>query len=108
MKIEEAAAQLESLGNPVRLRIYRALVRAGNNGMPVGRLQTKIDIPASTLSHHLRSLLDAQLITQERQATSLICRASYPSMNALIGYLSDECCADEAQSACASDTEAAA
>jgi DNA-binding transcriptional ArsR family regulator len=49
---------------------------------------------ASTLSHHIKRLVDTGLVTQERQATSLICRAHYPAMNALIGYLSDECCAD--------------
>ena len=94
MKIEEASLQLEALGNPTRLAIYRILVRAGNNGLPVGRIQETLDIPASTLSHHCKRLIETRLITQERQATSLICRANYPVMNALIGYLVDECCAD--------------
>ena len=52
------------------------------------------EIAASTLSHHLKRLIDAGLVTQERQATTLICRAHYPAMNALIGFLADECCAD--------------
>jgi ArsR family transcriptional regulator, arsenate/arsenite/antimonite-responsive transcriptional repressor len=94
MKLEEAAVQLEALGNPTRLNIYRILVRAGDDGMPVGRVQERLDIPASTLSHHCKRLIDVGLVTQERQATTLICRAHYPSMNALIGYLADECCAD--------------
>jgi ArsR family transcriptional regulator, arsenate/arsenite/antimonite-responsive transcriptional repressor len=94
MKLEKAAAQLEALGNPTRLNIYRILVRAGDAGLPVGRIQTKLDIPASTLSHHCKRLIDVGLVTQERQATTLICRAQYPAMNALIGYLADECCAD--------------
>ena len=94
MIIEKAASQLEALGNTTRLRIYRALVRAGEQGMPVGRLQEKLDIAASTLSHHLKRLVDTGLVIQERQATTLICTANYRDMQALIGYLVDECCAD--------------
>lgn len=94
MKVEEAAAQLEALGNPTRLQLYRTLVRAGGDGLPVGGLQEKLGIAASTLSHHLRRLIDTGLVTQERQATTLICRAVYPSMLALVRYLVDECCAD--------------
>ena len=96
MKLEKAAAQLEALGNPTRLNIYRILVRAGEPGLPVGRIQEKLDIPASTLSHHCKRLIDTGLVSQERQATTLICRAHFPAMNALIGYLADECCADMA------------
>jgi DNA-binding transcriptional ArsR family regulator len=94
MKVEKAAAQLEALGNPTRLELYRLLVRAGGDGLAVGRLQAALDIPSSTLSHHLRRLVDRGLVTQERQATTLICRADYRTMNALIGFLADECCAD--------------
>jgi ArsR family transcriptional regulator, arsenate/arsenite/antimonite-responsive transcriptional repressor len=94
MKLEKAAKQLEALGNPTRLQAYRMLVRAGDEGLPVGRLQERLGIAASTLSHHLHRLILTGLVTQERQATTLICRASYPAMNGLIGYLSDECCAD--------------
>jgi DNA-binding transcriptional ArsR family regulator len=94
MKLEKAAAQLEALGNPTRLQLYRILVRAGDDGLAVGSIQEKLDVPASTLSHHLKRLVDTGLVTQERQATTLICRANYPGMNALIGYLADECCAD--------------
>lgn len=94
MKLEKAAAQLEALGNPTRLNMYRILVRAGMDGLPVGSIQSKLNIPASTLSHHCKRLVDVGLVTQERQATTLICRAQYPAMDALIGYLADECCAD--------------
>lgn len=94
MNIEIAARQLEALGNATRLGLYRTLVRAGEAGLSVGSLQEKHGIPASTLSHHLRRLIDTGLVTQERQATTLICRAHYPGMNALVGFLVDECCAD--------------
>jgi DNA-binding transcriptional ArsR family regulator len=94
MKLEKAAKQLEALGNPTRLKVYRTLVRAGDNGMPVGRLQDKVGIAASTLSHHLHRLILTGLVTQERQATTLICRANYETMHGLLGFLADECCAD--------------
>lgn len=96
MKLEKAASQLEALGNPTRLQLYRTLVRAGSGGMPVGRVQERLGIAASTLSHHIKRLVDTGLVTQERQATTLICRAHYPSMDALLGYLADECCAEGA------------
>jgi ArsR family transcriptional regulator, arsenate/arsenite/antimonite-responsive transcriptional repressor len=94
MKIEDAAARLEALGNPTRLQIYRALVRAGHSGMPVGKLQSKLDLPASTLSHHLKSLLAAGLISQERQSTTLICRTNYDLMRGLLDFMVSECCAE--------------
>ena len=94
MELEEAAAQLEALGNPTRLKVYRALVRAGDDGMPVGRLQARIGIAASTLSHHLHKLILVGLATQERQVTTLICRANYPVMRGLLGFLVEECCVE--------------
>lgn len=97
MKLEIAASQLEALGNPTRLEIYRKLVRAGQGGTAVGRLQDRMNMPASTLSHHLKKLVETGLVTQERNGTTLICRANYSGMNALIGFLSDECCLDAAE-----------
>jgi DNA-binding transcriptional ArsR family regulator len=94
MNVEQAAQQLEALGNPTRLKVYRTLVRAGPNGLPVSRVQEKLKIPASTLSHHLHRLILTGLVTQERQATTLICRANYPAMDALLGFMTKECCAD--------------
>ena len=94
MKVEKAAKQLEALGNPTRLQVYRTLVRAGDAGLPVGRLQEKLGIAASTLSHHLHRLILTGLVTQERRVTTLICRANYHAMNDLVGFLVDECCVD--------------
>jgi ArsR family transcriptional regulator, arsenate/arsenite/antimonite-responsive transcriptional repressor len=94
MKIEDAASRLEALGNPTRLRIYRTLVKAGDPGLSVGKLQTRLNVPASTLSHHLKTLLIVALITQERDATTLICRANYGVMRGLVGFLVDECCTE--------------
>jgi len=94
MKIDDAAARLEALGNPTRLRIYRTLVRAGAPGLAVGKLQSRLSIPASTLSHHLKSLIIVGLITQERDATTLICRANYSVMRGLVDFLVSECCTE--------------
>ena len=94
MKLDHAAKQLEALGNPTRLQVYRTLVRAGEPGLPVKRLQQKIGIAASTLSHHLHKLILTGLVTQERQSTTLICRANYQAMDSLLSFLADECCAD--------------
>jgi DNA-binding transcriptional ArsR family regulator len=95
MKIDEAAARLEALGNVTRLKIYRTLVRAGEPGLPVGKLQARLGVPASTLSHHLKTLIMVGLITQERDSTTLICRAAYPAMRGLVDFLVAECCADQ-------------
>ncbi|MGX9426232.1 MULTISPECIES: ArsR/SmtB family transcription factor [Bradyrhizobium] len=97
MKLDEAAARLEALGNPTRLKIYRALVRAGRAGMPVGRLQERLKIPASTLSHHIKALVSVGLISQVREGTTLACHAEYDTMQGLVDFLVAECCIDETQ-----------
>ncbi len=94
MKIDEAAERLEALGNPTRLKIYRMLVRAGDPGLPVGKLQSRLSIPGSTLSHHLKTLIIVGLVSQERDATTLICRANYPVMRGLVEFLVAECCTE--------------
>ena len=94
MKLDDAAAQLEALGNPTRLKIYRALVRAGHPGLAVGRLQDKLKIAPSTLSHHIKALVVAGLVTQKRESTTLVCHANYDTMHGLVNFLVAECCAD--------------
>ena len=94
MKIDEAAARLEALGNPTRLKIYRMLVRAGDSGLAVGKLQSRLSIPGSTLSHHLKTLIIVGLVSQEREATTLICRANYTVMRGLVEFLVAECCTE--------------
>ncbi len=94
MKLDDASAHLEALGNPTRLKIYRALVRAGDVGMPVGRLQGKLKIAPSTLSHHIKTLVVVGLISQVREATTLVCHANYKVMQELVDFLVAECCAD--------------
>jgi ArsR family transcriptional regulator len=108
MKIDDAARRLEALGNPTRLRIYRTLVRAGDPGLAVGKLQSRLSIPASTLSHHLKTLIIVGLVTQERDATTLICRANYPVMRGLVDFLVAECCTEAACGSIQKQTDAAA
>jgi DNA-binding transcriptional ArsR family regulator len=107
MKIDEAASRLEALGNPTRLKIYRALVRAGEAGMPVGKLQDRLKIAPSTLSHHIKSLVVVGLISQVREATTLICHANYDTMRGLVDFLVAECCADAQEVACRETKSAA-
>lgn len=94
MKLDDAAARLEALGNPTRLKIFRALVRAGAEGMAVGKLQDRLDIAASTLSHHLKSLITVGLVSQAREGTTLICHANYELMRDLVDYMVEQCCAE--------------
>jgi DNA-binding transcriptional ArsR family regulator len=94
MELEKTALRLEALGNPTRLGIYQLLVRAGQDGLPVGEIQQRTEVARSTLSHHLHRLIAVELVTQERQATTLICRANYAVMNETLGFLVAECCAD--------------
>lgn len=95
MKIDDVAAQIEALGNPTRLKLYRTLVMEGRDGIPVGQLQRRLGTAASTLSHHLQKMIQVGLVTQERQATTLICRANYEKMGGLAAYLTEECCAEQ-------------
>jgi ArsR family transcriptional regulator len=84
MDIELAARRLDALGNPTRLMIFRALVRAGRSGLPVRQLQAQVGVAAaSTLSHHLQRLVAAGLVAQERQSTTLICRAEPAALREL-------------------------
>ena len=90
---DEAAACFAQLGHPARLCAVRLLVQAGPEGLPVGTLQQEIGIPASTLSHHLRHLVSAGIITQSREGRVLRCQLVYRRVSALIDYLSSDCCA---------------
>ena len=94
MKLDDAAAHLEALGNPTRLKIYRTLIRAGGAGMPVGRLQDRLKVAPSTLSHHIKTLMVVGLISQVRDATTLVCHANYDVMRGLLEFLVAECCSE--------------
>jgi len=89
----QAATAFKELGHPTRLSIFTLLVKAGYTGLPVGQLQEQLQVPSSTLSHHIAKLASAGLVKQERQGRVLNCIAQYPCLNALIGFLQNECCA---------------
>jgi DNA-binding transcriptional ArsR family regulator len=90
--LEQAAERLKALGHPVRLSILRCVVQGPMAGTPAGELQTRLDIPASTLSHHLATLADAGLVLVAREGTTLRYRADYPVLRALTEYLWQDCC----------------
>ena len=92
MDTNQAASCMEALSNTTRLNIYRYLVQAGNSGSSVGEIQKKLEIPNSTLSHHIARLVRSNLVIQERQSRTLLCRANYELMDALLGFLSENCC----------------
>lgn len=98
MTLERIADRLEALGNATRLDIYRLLVRAGEGGLAVGEVQQRTEVPRSTLSHHLHRLIAVGLVTQERNGTTLICRADFRTMRETLGFLVAECCADANES----------
>ncbi|ANF08146.1 TPA: helix-turn-helix transcriptional regulator [Klebsiella pneumoniae subsp. pneumoniae] len=92
MELNVAATMLKELGHATRLCIYKSLIKAGPQGIPVGELQKQLVIPASTLSHHLSSLISVSLVRQERQGRTLYCHACYENLETLIVFLTEECC----------------
>lgn len=83
---------LAALAQPVRLQVFRALVVTGDAGLTPGTMAEGLDIPANTLSFHLKELVNAGLVTQERASRNLIYRAAYGRMSDVITYLTDNCC----------------
>lgn len=96
MKLEDAANILAKIGNPTRLKIVRLLVRSGDEGLAVGQIQKQLNIPGSTLTHHIAHLKSAGVIQQQRQQATLICTMKYELLSDLVDYLTAECCIDEA------------
>jgi DNA-binding transcriptional ArsR family regulator len=92
MESDQVVKSLAALAHPVRLNIFRALVVAGQQGMTPGVMQEGLGVPATTLSFHLKELTFAGLVTHERSSRNLVYRAAYDNMNALLSYLTDNCC----------------
>ena len=88
----DTARLLAALGHDTRLAIYRLLVRAGTDGLNVGEIGTHLDVPASTLAHHIGTLVDAGLVIQERRGREVVNRADYEAMNRTVSFLTSECC----------------
>ena len=96
-----AVASLAALAQGMRLRVFRALVGAGPNGLTPGALCATLGVPASTLSFHLKELTHAGLVTQERDGRHLIYRPALEQMNGLLAYLTAHCCQGSESAVCA-------
>ena len=113
MEEKDAIAALAALAQAMRLRVFRALVGAEPGGLTPSALCATLDVPASTLSFHLKELTHAALVTQQRDGRHLIYRADLARMGDLLGYLTAHCCqgselepavACPGRGACASDS----
>lgn len=95
LSVEQAASTFAALGSEQRLSVLRILVRAGDQGIPIGELGTRSGITGSTLTHHVKILAQAGLLQQTKQGRSIICAAvAYDQIKALSQFLLLECCAD--------------
>ncbi|WP_243612643.1 ArsR/SmtB family transcription factor [Shimia aestuarii] len=90
-----AASTFAALGSEQRLSVLRVLVRAGEEGLSIGELGNRTGVTGSTLTHHMKILAQAGLVTQQKQGRSIICAAvAYDEIRALSAFLLKECCAD--------------
>ena len=92
MELEAVAKALKELGHPTRLFIFKHLVKAGEQGLPVGDLQKQLAIPASTLSHHIAALVSVGLVKQNRESRTLLCVSQYEVLEEIIAFFREECC----------------
>ena len=99
LSVERAASTFAALGSEQRLVVLNTLVRAGPDGLSIGELGQRSGITGSTLTHHMKILSTAGLVSQEKKGRSIICAAAaYDTVQALSRYLLNECCADSALS----------
>ncbi len=99
-RLERHAAQLAALGHPVRLKVLRYVVQAGDGGAAAGDVQRHVDLAASTLSHHLKRLVDAGLLTTRPKGTYHYYAADYRALEAVTDYLWEDCCKRGASKCC--------
>jgi DNA-binding transcriptional ArsR family regulator len=92
METTHALAALSALSHESRLAAFRQLVQAGPDGLSVGELRERLDLPPATLSAYLNTLRAASLVTDQREGRVIRVRAHYTQMNALLGYLTENCC----------------
>lgn len=92
MNSQTTVDALAALAHPLRLAAYRTLVQVGSEGMAVGQLRDALDVPPATLTSHLNRLRAAGLVSDEREGRVIRVRADYDVMNALIGFLTENCC----------------
>lgn len=95
LSLEVAASTFAALGSEQRLSVLRTLVRAGEAGLSIGQLGERTGVTGSTLTHHMKILAQAGLVTQSKQGRSIICAAvAFDEVRALSAFLLKECCAD--------------
>jgi DNA-binding transcriptional ArsR family regulator len=99
-RLEHHAQQLGALGHPVRLAILRFVVQAGAEGASAGAIQAHVDLPASTLSHHLKRLVDAGVMQTRGEGTFHYYAADYTALRKLTDYLWEDCCKKGGKAAC--------
>ena len=92
MEEKKAVRALAALAQPNRLQVFRTLVVVGKQGATPGQLGESLEVPGATLSFHLKELMSAGLISQERSGRNLIYRVEFEQMNALLAYLTENCC----------------
>lgn len=98
--LEQHATQLSALGHPVRLKILRFVVQAGVEGAAAGDIQAHVDLPASTLSHHLKRLVEAELLQTRSEGTFHYYSADYGVLRGLTDYLWEDCCRRGGKTGC--------
>jgi DNA-binding transcriptional ArsR family regulator len=92
MEIKAAIEALGALAQETRLAAFRALVEAGPEGLPAGAIATALDVPPATLSFHLKELKQAGVVGCEREGRSLVYRADFDAIRALLRFLTENCC----------------
>ena len=92
--LHRAATSLDALGHPARLEIFRLLVKAGSEGLSVGEILERLQIVPSTMAYHLKTLVDANLVKQQRFGRQMVNTADFNVMNQVISFLTSECCSD--------------
>lgn len=92
MKGEIYADRFAALGHINRLEIFQTLVKAGSEGMAIGEIASMLDIPASTLSFHLRELVRSKLVTQKKEGRTITCVANFDALNELLTFVKKDCC----------------
>jgi ArsR family transcriptional regulator, arsenate/arsenite/antimonite-responsive transcriptional repressor len=107
MQIKQVIDALGSLAQETRLGIFRLLVRRGAAGLPAGVIAERLGVPPATLSFHLAHLMRAGLIHQRRESRSLIYAANLDGMNALVNYLTENCCVEQSDRRAADSKEVA-